>query len=282
MDGVGSGKLHVYECRGGAPGWEETGIDGFLGAWPEGDFCYLFFDRPVAAELDAWLSGRPGCVVTGEYRLDYAEWQQIAAPVEEVGPFRIVKRGFAEAPAGVAPEDPPAGLLIRLEPGLAFGSGIHPTTRGCLLALADLFARNRIRTALDLGTGTGILAIACARLGARNVVATDRTPLAMRAASANVRANDLEGRVHLLAADGLAPLSGRFDLLIANIEPAILGRIMRPGDWRAFQWVVLSGFLEARRHEVEAFLPPEFIPTGETRLDGWLTLTGRMASFPFP
>lgn len=277
MKDDGRKMLHVYECRGRGPGWGNVSIPGYLGAWPEGDFCYLFFDRPVAAALGTWLRRFPGCILTGEHLLDYGQWQQVSVGATDIGPFRIQGHAEEEEDSHTMETGRSASRhLIRMEPGLAFGSGIHPTTRGCLLALASLFRRAPAATAVDLGTGTGILAIACARLGAARVLAIDRTPLAMGTANANVRANGLESNIHLVAASGLTALRGRFDLLVANIEPSILRQIMRPGDWLAFRTVILSGFLESRRKEVESILPGSFVPLEETGLEGWLTLTGRI------
>jgi ribosomal protein L11 methyltransferase len=113
-------------------------------------------------------------------------------------------------------------LLMRLDPGMAFGTGLHPTTRLCLRAL-----EKRIRpgaVVLDLGTGSGILAIAAARLGARQVVALDVDATAVRIAAENLARNGLSGLVEL--GQGTLPhqaASGKsFDLAVANISLRVL------------------------------------------------------------
>lgn len=112
----------------------------------------------------------------------------------------------------------PGEVTVRLEPGLAFGTGMHPTTRLCLLA-AERLMRPGSRV-LDVGTGSGILAIAAARLGARRVVALDIDPQAVAAARANVRRNRLGGVVEVVEGTlGLAAdeQHSGFDLVLANL-----------------------------------------------------------------
>ena len=115
-------------------------------------------------------------------------------------------------------------VLIRIDPGMAFGTGQHPTTRLCLEAL-----ESRLRpghTVLDVGTGSGILAIAAALLGAERVIALDRDPVAVAVAHQNVATNGVDDRVRVLegSLSAVAPLPGqdapRFDLVLANISSA--------------------------------------------------------------
>ncbi len=109
----------------------------------------------------------------------------------------------------------PGELLIQLDPGLAFGTGSHPTTALCL-ELLDAYVRPGMRVA-DLGTGTGILAIACAKLGAREVVAVDNDPLSVQIAEANAQRNGVAHQVQVLLGDGWDALQGTFDLVACNI-----------------------------------------------------------------
>jgi ribosomal protein L11 methyltransferase len=141
----------------------------------------------------------------------------------------------------------PGDVVLRLDPGMAFGTGLHPTTRLCLRALErEIRGGERI---LDLGTGSGILAIAAARLGAGRVLGLEIDPVAVRVAQANLARNrcrrTVEPRLGSLPLD--QPLERRFDLVVANISLRVLselypeiGRVLRPGG-RA----LLSGVLEA-------------------------------------
>lgn len=113
--------------------------------------------------------------------------------------------------------DADGDIVLRIEPGQAFGTGHHETTTGCLAALQELDLRGR--RVLDVGTGTGVLAIAAARLGAGPVVAVDSDPLAVAAATANSAANATTVTVLHGSADGVA---GTFDVVVANLDTATL------------------------------------------------------------
>jgi ribosomal protein L11 methyltransferase len=127
---------------------------------------------------------------------------------------------------------PPGAWTIRLAAGPAFGSGTHATTRGCLAAIARLSDRrgsSGFRRVLDLGTGSGILAIAAARAGARRIIAADMDPWAVRTAAENAHRNGVGCRVRALRAVGPVPrLSkyGPYDLVLANILAEPLRRMM--------------------------------------------------------
>jgi len=115
-------------------------------------------------------------------------------------------------------------VVVSLDPGAAFGTGLHPTTRRCL-ELLEKVVRPGDRV-LDVGTGSGILAIAAAGLGAGEVVAVDVDPLAARVAAANVKENGLGGLVHVVAATVTA-VAGipRFDVVVANIIARVIVEI---------------------------------------------------------
>jgi ribosomal protein L11 methyltransferase len=154
---------------------------------------------------------------------------------------------------------PPAGTVpIQLDAGLAFGSGEHATTQGCLLALDRMAGRRRFRRVLDLGCGSGVLAIAAAKLGAARVIAADNDPLAVAVARANAARNRVGHRIRCLVSEGYRnPLLGTFgpyDLILANIlaDPLCAlardcARHLAPGGL-----VVLSGLLDRQAARVIA------------------------------
>jgi ribosomal protein L11 methyltransferase len=118
----------------------------------------------------------------------------------------------------------PGDLVITLDPGMAFGTGQHPTTRMCLLALQERLTPGQ--RVLDLGSGSGILAIAAALLGASEIVALDNDPLAVEIAKANVAANGVDSNVRVGEGSLGAtwpfeePWQRRFDIVVANISSA--------------------------------------------------------------
>jgi ribosomal protein L11 methyltransferase len=117
-------------------------------------------------------------------------------------------------------------IVIDLDPGMAFGTGLHPTTQLCLEALEGL-ARPRAKV-LDLGTGSGILAIAAAKLGAQSVTAVDNDPVAVKTARENVIANGVQGIVNV-ARGSLGDIAGRYDLVVVNILAKVIVEMLQEG-----------------------------------------------------
>jgi ribosomal protein L11 methyltransferase len=179
----------------------------------------------------------------------------------------------------------PAGrFTLEIDAGLAFGTAHHATTRGCLIALDRLAKREHPRRVLDIGTGTGILAIAAASALNANVVASDMDPIAVAVAAENARTNSVQSRVIVIEAEGLAHPALRCanaDLLFANIllrplldlAPAF-SRALSPGGI-----CVLSGLLEPQARQVESrFRALGFSLDSRILLDGWTTLLLRRGS----
>jgi ribosomal protein L11 methyltransferase len=180
---------------------------------------------------------------------------------------------------------PPAGSIpIILDAGPAFGAGSHETTRGCLLALGRLARRRGFEPSrlLDLGCGSGILAIAMAKLWGCPVRAIDNDPVAVRTAQSNARANAVGERIEATCDDGLDPdLFGShlpYDLIAANIvlrplvelAPRLTGALA-PGGF-----VVLSGILREQQNEVRAaYRKAGLIAAGSAPLGDWRTLIYR-------
>jgi ribosomal protein L11 methyltransferase len=174
---------------------------------------------------------------------------------------------------------PPAGgrIALRLDASLAFGSGTHASTQGVLLALDALARRRRFRRVLDLGTGSGILAIAAAKLWPARIVATDIDLNSVRMTHENAAANGVAGRIAAYVGPGLraAPRRARFDLVLANIQvrplaslaPAIRRRI-GPGAC-----VILSGLLAADEAEaLAAYRAQGLVLAARYPLGDWVTL----------
>ena len=169
-----------------------------------------------------------------------------------------------------APE--PGETVLELDPGQAFGTGHHPTTRMCLLLL-EKYLRPGMEV-LDLGTGSGILALAAARLGAGSVLALDTDPLAVKAAREYVRKNGLSGAVKMRKGT-LDPRWGYFDLIAANLTarnilellPALSSSLKGGG------LLIAGGIIEDREDEVEKGLLGAGLKLQEKVAEGeWRTL----------
>jgi ribosomal protein L11 methyltransferase len=175
---------------------------------------------------------------------------------------------------------PPVGrIAIEIDAGTAFGSGEHATTRGCLLALHGLGKRKRHFRPLDVGSGSGILAIAMAKMWACNVVATDIDPAAVRVAAGNAANNAVGSRITAVVSDGyrnpVVAKGGPYDVIVSNILARPLCRFapdlaanLAPGGV-----AVLSGLLERQERMVMANHERQGLRLKRRiAIDGWATL----------
>ncbi len=170
-------------------------------------------------------------------------------------------------------------FAIEIEAGRAFGTAHHGTTQGCLRALAGLACRKRLAKVLDVGTGSGVLAIAAARAGAGHVLATDIDPVAAAVARENCRKNGASVHVTVITAPGLRHSEIRrwqpFDLIMANIlaKPLLslsqdMRRAAKPGTM-----LILSGLLDNQAREILGrYRSAGFFLRRRLSIDGWTTL----------
>ncbi len=250
-------------------------IEDGSGLWEVGGY---FTARPDEVAL-ALLSAVHGAAAFAVSRLDDRDWvAQVRRELTPVRAGRFLVHGTHDADRIGRHE---AGLLV--EAAMAFGTGHHATTRGCLLALDGLARRGaRPGRVADVGCGTAVLAMGAAKLWRRPVVASDIDPVATATARANARANALGPLLRVATAAGLAhPLLNRgprYDLVFANIlarplkrlAPAMTARLAPGGR------VVLSGMLDAQARGVEAVYRGHGLRR-ESRLreGGWTTLVLR-------
>jgi ribosomal protein L11 methyltransferase len=225
-----------------------------IGTWVEDDNAILFFHR-AKDELVRELCVATGASIIYQAELGYRDWEAGT----DIGPFAT--RLLAVRPLWEKAGEATAGRQeIVLDPSVIFGSGFHATTRLCLETLESVFTESeqRIESVLDLGTGTGLLAIAAARLGAGRVTAVDNNPMACEVALRNVALNDCQARVTVVQADlkqGVPELGG-YDLVIANLyKGLLLALFAEPRFWQARNYL-LSGFITAMEGELLAALPP--------------------------
>lgn len=174
-------------------------------------------------------------------------------------------------PGWCTPPDPLAVNLL-LDPGLAFGTGTHATTALCLEWLSEAAVQRR--TVIDYGCGSGILAIAAAKLGAHSVWAVDHDPQALQATHANAARNRVDDLIHVGTPD--LPPAGQADILLANIlarplielAPCFAALVRLQGN------IVLSGILADQADEVSHAYRPYFDISPPVQRDGWVRLDG--------
>lgn len=168
-------------------------------------------------------------------------------------------------------------LVVTIEPGRAFGTGHHGSTLGCLEAIEALVELEAPGRLLDLGTGSGILAIAAARLGVPAVLAVDEDPDAVAAAMANAARNHVSDRVRCALVEAAHVQESGVPLVVANLLTAAHLRLAPAyrryvGDGGV---LVLGGVLDAEAASLAAAIGAGFVPCGSLSIDGWTTLTLR-------
>ncbi|HWI11628.1 MAG TPA: 50S ribosomal protein L11 methyltransferase [Burkholderiaceae bacterium] len=249
----------------------EPGLPAPRAGWERSMIRALFADDGAATEAATRLLAQ-----------DWAQAVHVQAirAVPDQDWVRLTQSQFAPVP--ITPDfwivpswhEPPAGAkqVIRLDPGLAFGTGTHPTTRMCLRWIAQQPANRRARWArvLDYGCGSGILAIAAALHGAGQVDAVDIDPAAVESTRANAQAN----RVALNAGlpDGAA---GRYELVFANIlatpltllAPLLCAHVAVDGD------LVLAGILDRQAEQLTTAYAPWLALQIADSQDGWILMT---------
>jgi ribosomal protein L11 methyltransferase len=233
----------------------------------------LFEQETVTEGLELQARGFFGAQIVGwtESTLDDQVWER--AWMEHFQPMQFGKRLWI-CPSGFEPPDPSA-VNILLDPGLAFGTGTHPTTALCLRWLDSLNWSGE--TLLDFGCGSGILAVAALRLGASEAIGIDIDPQALTATRENALKNGVEKRLKCLEAS--AKESKICDVVVANIlagplvelSSRILGHL-KPGGRLA-----LSGILEDQAAAVRAAYESIVIFEPDEVLDGWVILKGTRA-----
>lgn len=272
-----AGVLSYYAPRGIAI---EAGPDGW-NAGPVIVRVYLPADDDLPAnrrriEEALWHLGQIRPIPAPTFRTlaeeDWAETWKERLTVMHIGQNLVIRPSWLEyAPA-------PGDLIIQLDPGMAFGTGLHPTTQMCLVALEELVRPGM--DVLDLGCGSGILAIAAARLGAGRVLAVDNDPIAVKTAQENVVVNGVEETVCVLHGS-LAEAEGGYDLVAANILAAVIVEMAREGlakRVRSGGTLIASGILDGQESAVIAALEREGLALAEQRrIEDWVCLLARRA-----
>lgn len=234
----------------------------------------IYFEEEPAGSADILALFAPLSPEREEIDASIDWMQSVLADLKPVRAGRFLVHG-AHDRQRVAAND----IGIEIEAGQAFGTGHHGTTAGCLTMIGDILRRKNPRNALDLGTGSAVLAIAVARLARIPVLATDIDPVAVDVARGNVQANGVSSLVRAAVAvgfNGPAFADGaRFDLIVANIlagplmrlAPAMERRLARGGD------IVLSGILARQRQAVLAAYRDQALYHKRTiRMGDWVTL----------
>jgi ribosomal protein L11 methyltransferase len=203
---------------------------------------------------------------------DWADAWKSHFPVLRVGRRLVIRPTWREHEPG--PDD----VVLALDPGMAFGTGLHPTTRLCLAALEELAGAGHLRGArvLDVGSGSGILSVAAGLFGARSVVAVDTDPIAVESTQSNAKLNGL-GDVVDARRGSVSPTAGQFDVVLANLIASLLVDLAPALE----QTVGLGGrlvasgiFIDREAEVVEAFAGVGLRVVGRSVETDWVALVG--------
>jgi ribosomal protein L11 methyltransferase len=274
--GIGpDGELYIYYLKGRLKPEKGMFQQNYIGTWEEEGDSILFFSREADRQIERVLLRHPQLRCIDSYHMTYHQWLGEAFSTFEHGKFRITPPWESPSASAGASSDK---LPIVLDPGLVFGTGTHPTTRDCLAAL-ELAARSlHFSTVLDLGTGTGLLALAAARLGSRFAVGVDLNLLAARTARHNVKLNQLEDHVVIVQGRAEDMIACKADLVIANIHYDVMRHLINSRGFLAKRNFILSGLMRSEAKDIVdrlARLPVTILK--QWSQDGiWHTYYGKM------
>jgi ribosomal protein L11 methyltransferase len=237
--------LYIYYLEGQINSDALLYQDDFLGNWEEDQFSFLFFSKPNPDAIGRLLNTDRHLTLIDHYHMSYAQWQGGEPEPIKIGNFSIIPPWLASQADYSC-----TGGSILLDPGVVFGTGTHPTTRDCLEALEMAFMRAPIRTVLDLGTGTGLLALVATALGGQKTLAVDMNLLAARTAWRNVRLNCFQANILITQGDAKNFMDLPFDLVVSNIHYAVMKDLLGAPGFCAKRFFILSGLLRSEAKDI--------------------------------
>ena len=254
--------------------------EGAGGRW---DITLHFTEAPDQSSVRELVSLAVGGEIAGDIAFDIVEAKDwVKTTLEQLVPVRAGR--FIVHGQHDRAKVPPNKLGVEIEAALAFGTGHHGTTRGCLLLLDRVLKAYRPRRVLDLGTGTGVLAISAAKALRIKVLASDIDPLSVKVARDNARLNGAGELVKAIRAAGLsAPQfarSGPFDLVLANILANPLQQMATPmaRHLACSALIILSGLLPHQAQNViAAYRARGLVLERHIQIEGWSSLLMRNA-----
>ena len=237
--------LYIYLMKGVLRERDEEFLgNAFIGNWVEGESSFLFFSSPSRERVMGLLNECPDLEFDDDYHFSYDEWQGGGLDVSEIDPFVIVPPWLKNQPDNNA-------IKILLDPGVVFGNCLHPTTRDCLRALSLVAGETELGRVLDLGTGTGVLAIAAALLGAKDVLAIDLNPLCVKTANRNVELNHQQKVIRVIEGEAGDFVDEPIDLMVANIHHEVIKSLLEKSSFKKKIKLIISGLMRSQCREVK-------------------------------
>jgi ribosomal protein L11 methyltransferase len=260
--------LYIYEISGEISDSRDFLKQDFIGCWNEGETSFLFFSQPHDEEVESFIK-RKGYPVLSRNILDYKAWQA----GEELKPFQVGNLVISPPWESVSVGE--GQILVLIDPCVVFGTGYHPTTRTCLQATWEIYQKEKPKKVLDLGTGSGILALAAAKLGAEKVIAIDCNELAVETASRNVFSNGESERIEVRRGKAEDFINEKADLVCANIHLQVIESLLKKRGFFRKRWFILSGIFEKDTDEIERRLKQKSVRIVQRLQErNWSTLVG--------
>jgi ribosomal protein L11 methyltransferase len=203
-------QLYIYVIQGDARGLIPASGADYLGLWLEGDMSFVFFASPQDDAVNRVIRDNPHLELSDCHHMTYEQWQGGL----DMQPMELP--GLSVVPAWADYQAPTGRKVLRLDPGLVFGNGLHPTTRHCLELLCHRADEAPLGRVLDLGCGTGILGLAAALLGAEAVLAVDLNPLCVTTTQNNADLNQL--RIEAVEGEAQDYIGRPANLVLANLH----------------------------------------------------------------
>lgn len=278
------GDLYIYYLEGRVKPGNDFFGDNFIGNWEEEGHSFLFFSQPSLQIVERLVAEEPQLLFLDQFQMTYDDWHGGPIAPFTVGRITVQPPWLGTVDYPLPPpktgSGPPSGTHpVLLDPGVVFGSGTHPTTHDCLKALEMVSRLAAPDTVLDIGTGTGLLAIAAVRLGSRRVLAVDLNHLAAETTRRNVLLNEMEAHVLVVQGDAENFMDFTRDLVISNIHYDVMQRLIECRGFLKGGFFILSGLLRSQAVSIERILggyPVEIIKKWGT--DGiWHTFLGYVA-----
>ena len=255
--------LYIYYLKGRLASDADLRGPDYIGNWEENGYSFLFYTRSCTDRIDKVLSHQPQVSLIDAYHMAYDEWLGERPTTFTAGRF-IIAPPWEKSPAKSRRER--GSLPLILDPGVVFGTGTHTTTNDCLRAIESRFATETFpQTVIDLGTGTGVLALAAAALGASKVLAVDINFLAARTAARNARLNRMGDRILSIQGRAESYVELPADLMIANIHYDAMRLLLKSAGFRQKKSFVISGLLRSQSGAVADLL----LKSGAEILNHW-------------
>lgn len=236
--------LYIYYLKGRVPADAIVDAAAYVGNWEEEEDSFLFFTRSADQVVARVVEQYSHLTLSDRFQMTYDDWQGGALSPMRIGELEVV-------PAWHPRADRLEDESLLLDPGVVFGAGTHPTTRDCLEAIQMAFALNSMADVVDLGTGTGLLALAAVKLGARRCVAVDLNRLAVETAMCNVRLNGMTDRIVVAQGDAKNFIDLSCDLMVSNIHYDVMRHIVAAPGFTAMKQFVISGLLRSQAGRIE-------------------------------